>query len=274
MTLGMRLYELWRLRVGLIVSLVIALFASVLTSYRVSLFPPGVHPKAMAMAEASTQILVDNPKSVLLDLSVGTVQLDQMTQRALVLGNIITSAPVRDDIARRVHLPARVIQISGPLTPQYPRPIANDPQDQRSTTDLLRSNNQYRINVNANPTVPILDIYTEASSPKTAENLANAAVAGLRDYLSGVAGVNGAAEETRLDQLGRAQAGSVTGSVNGEVAGLVFFFVFVFSSIGALVVARMIRGWRFSSEIHGLTKVNGHLDTDAASAVRPQQMLR
>jgi hypothetical protein len=238
MKLGMHLHELWRLRLGLVLSLVFAILVSMTSAYKVGVFPPGLQPKAMEMSAAS----------VLLNLGVGADQLDQMVQRALLLGNVMASTPVRQYIARRADLPAQVIQISSPLTPQYPRPIANDPQNALRTTDLLRSNNEYRIDVKANPTVPILDIYTDASSVNTAKVLANAAVDGLRDYLGVVAESQGTppSQQVRLEQLGLAQGGSVTGGVNVEVAALVFLLVFVLSSLASLVAARVVRGWRVS----------------------------
>lgn len=251
MKLGMHLYELSRLRVALVLSVLLATLVALSSAYAINLLPPGLQPKALRMSAASTHVLVDDPKSALLNQGVGSAQLDQMTQRALLLGNVMaTSVPVRQYIARRAGVPEQVIEMSSPLTPLYPRPIADNPQDQRRTTDLIRSNNEYRIAVKANPTAPILDIYTEASSVKMATALANAAVDGLRDYLAANAQSEGvpANDQARLEQLGRAQGGSVTGGVNVEVATLVFLFVFALSCVASLAVARILRGWRLAAD--------------------------
>ena len=254
MKLGIHLYELWRLRVGLVVAVVLATMVSLATAYRVSIAPPGLHPRMMGMAAASTHVLVDNPKSVLLDLGQGASQLQDISQRALLLGNVMASLPVREYVARSSGVPAGLIQVTSPLTPQYPRPIADDPQNQRAVTDLLSSNDQYRINIKANPTVPILDIYTEASTVKTAKALANGAVSGLREYLAGVS-LNGgipAGSQVRLVQLGAAQGSGVTGAVNVEVAVLAWMFTFMLASLANLMIARMTRGWRLSQEVERL----------------------
>jgi hypothetical protein len=250
MKFGIHLYELWRSRVGLVLSLVFAVAISLTTAYRVTLFPPGLRPKAMEMSAATTHVLVDSPNSVLLHLGVDADQLDEMSQRALLVGNLMGTSPVEQYIARRAGVPAPLIQVSPPLTPAYPRPIAGNPQTTRRTTDLVHSNNQYRINVKWNPTVPWLDIYTEASNVNTAEALANAAVDGTRDYLEAVAASQRvpADQQVRLDQLGLAVGGSVTSGVNVEVAVLVFLFVFALSSAATLVIARVVRGWRLSAE--------------------------
>jgi hypothetical protein len=247
MKFGMHLYELWRLRIGLVVSLVLAFLVSLSSAYSIS--PSGVRPRALGMSTASTHVLVDNPQSVLLNLGLGATQLDEMSQRALLLGNVMSSLPVRQYIASRAGVPAQALQISSPVTPQYPRPLATDPQNTPTTTDLIHSNNEYRIDVEANPTVPILDIYTEASSVTTAKKLANAAVDGLRDYLAALGAREGVtqAEQVRLEQLGSAQGGTVTGGVNLEVALLSFLFVFALASVASLVIARVVRGWRLSA---------------------------
>ena len=46
---------------------------------------------------------------------------------------------------------------------------------------------QYRLDIEANPTVPMLDIYSEAPTADSATLLANAAVAELRAYLGDLA---------------------------------------------------------------------------------------
>jgi hypothetical protein len=227
------------------------------------------------MSAASTHVLVDNPSdSVVLDLGVGSAQLDQMSQRALVLANVMASLPVRAYIAHRAHVPAQVIQVSPPLTANYPLPIAGDPQNQRKTTDLVRSNNQYRISIKANPTVPIIDVYTEASSVRTAKALANGAVEGLRDYLADVARAQGvpASHRPRLEQLGRAEGDGVTGAVNVEVAILVFAFVFALSSAASLGLARVVRGWRRSRELAGPR--TAHRATNGAAHLTDEELQR
>ena len=70
MRFGMRLRELWSHRLGLVVSLAIALFAAFWSVEKVSLFPPGVESRNLETASASTRVLVDMPKSLALDLSV------------------------------------------------------------------------------------------------------------------------------------------------------------------------------------------------------------
>jgi hypothetical protein len=242
MKLGMLLYRLWHTRVVVVVSVLVATLAAVSSAYRISLSPPRVTPRAIGMATASTQVLIDNPESIVLDLNVGSYQLSQMAQSATLIGNIMVSPAVQQDIAKRVGIPVGLLQTSAPATPQFPQAITTP--HNRKTTDLLASNDQYRINVQANPTVPILDIYTEAHSPALAKALANAAVSGLRDYLSAFRQSVPVKQQVRIEQLGAAQGGAVTGGLRVEVLGLVFFFALIVTCILGLLVERVIKGWR------------------------------
>ncbi len=261
MKLGMLLHGLSRRPVVLGLSLVVAAVAAVFSVYRITVSPPGLHARSVGMAAASTQVLVDNPYSIVLDLNQGSYQLQQLAQSATLLGDVMVSLPVREDIARRVGVPVDLIQTSAPATPQFPQAITSP---NRTTSDLLSSNDQYRINVQANPTVPILDIYTEASRPAIAEALANAAVAGLRDYLQTYAHAVPARQQVRLEQLGAAQGGAVTGGLRVEVLALVFFAAFVVSCTVGMLIVRVRHGWqtsRRSVELRsGIATTNGTAD--------------
>jgi hypothetical protein len=262
MKLGVFLHDLWHRRVIVVASLLIAAVAATVSAYRISLFPPGLQPRSIGMAAASTQVLVDKPNSVVLDLNQGSIQLQQMAQSATLLGNVMVSPAVRQGIARRVGVPAELIQTAAPATPQFSQAITS-PQH-RKTTDLLSSNNQYRIDVQANPTVPIVNIYTEAHSVLMAKALANAAVASLRDYLNSLApGVPGS-QNVSIEQLGTAEGGAVTGGLRAEVIALVFLFAFVISAAVLLGLTRVINGWKMSPKPTepglALTAVNGRAD--------------
>jgi hypothetical protein len=247
MQVGKALYQLSRRPRLVGLSLLIAALAAVFSAYRVSLAPPALHSRAIGMAAASTQVLVDNPYTIVLDLNQGSYQLQQMAQSATLLGNVIGSLSVRADIAKIVGVPVQAIDTTEPATPEFPQAIALP--NNRKTTDLLASNNQYRINIQANPTVPILNIYTEAHSPAMAKALANAAVTGLRDYLATVAPSTPAKKQIQLDQLGQAQGGAVTGGLRVEVLLLVFLFALAITGTVLFVIDRIVRGWRLAKDV-------------------------
>jgi hypothetical protein len=245
MQLGIQLRKLWRSRLVLGVSLAIAVLVTVQSTYRVSLLPPSIKAKALETGTASTHVLVDTPRSTVLDLRQGTYFLEGMTRRAVLLGNIMASLPVREYVARRAGIPADWIRASTPTTPDYPRPV-QDPQNQRHTSDVLHPASEYRFKVFANPTVPVLDIYAQGPTAKAAEELGNAAVDGLKDYLAASARMQGVPTrlQVQLKQLGRAHGEVLNPGVRLQATLVLFFFVFALSCASLLGIARIRAGWR------------------------------
>lgn len=262
MKLGMRLRELWGHRLGLMLSLAIALFAGFWSVTRVSVLPPRVESRHLEIASASTRVLVDMPRSMVLDLSEQVTDIESLTNRALLVGNLIGSAPVRESIARRVGIPAARIQVAAPLTREWPRAM-QQAGTKRSTSDILRSPDEYRINVRANPTVPVLEISTVAPTAQAAARLANGAVLGTEDYLRGVAARESVTpvRQTKLEQLGRAQGGVINQGVSIKVALLSFLLTFTVSCIGVLAMARIRRGWAAQAVAASRPPVGWETDT-------------
>lgn len=244
MRFGMRLRELWGHRIGLLASLAVALLAAFWSVQQVSLFPPSAEPRRLETAAASTRVLVDTPKSLVLDLEVPVIDIEGITNRALLVGNLIGSGPVREAIARRVGVPAERLEVSAPLTREWPRAI-KQAGTTRSTSDILKSPDQYRLNVRSNPTVPVIELSAQAPTAAAAERLANGAVLGAQDYLRDLARRQSipATEQIRLEQLGRAKGGVINGGVSIQVAALSFLLAFGAGCFTVLVVARIRAGW-------------------------------
>jgi opacity protein-like surface antigen len=227
----MLLHRLWHTRKVLVPSLVAAVLAVVLSG-----------PRVADMSTASTQALVDNPSTIVLDVKQGSYQLQQLAQSATLLGNVMVSIPLQQDIARRAGIPSSALQTTAPATPQSPQALTSP--NKRKTGDLFASNDQYRINVQANPTVPMLTVYTEARTAAMAKNLANASVASLRAYVAKMDQSIPANQRVNVYQLGRAEGGTVTGGLRLQSAALVFFFAFVAASALGLGLLRVVEGWK------------------------------
>lgn len=247
MEFGIRMRALSQLRAGVIASAVLALVAAVWSVGKISLLPPSVTPRSLEMATASTQVVVDTPRSAMLDLRQNAYNFAGLTDRAVLLGNVIASPPVRAAIARRARVPFDLLRVAPPLTAKQPRPLAEG-GNKRRTNDILKSNDQYRLSIRANPTVPVLDIYAQAPTAKTAENLANAAVDGLRAHLTGLAGSERTppAEQIRLVQLGRARGAVINGGVEWQVALLAFVLTFAAACATSIFLSRVKQGWRMA----------------------------
>lgn len=244
MDIGIRLRRLWGLRGGVALCLAVALFAAAWSVYHVSPLPPQLTPRSLEMATASTHVVVDTPASTVLDLRQSTLDFESLRNRAVLLGNVIAGSTVRDAIARRARVPAGALRIQAPLTKEQAA-APPDSGNERHTSDILKSNDQYRLDIQANLSVPMLDIYAQAPTAASAGLLANAAVDELRAYLVRLAATQRtpAPSQVKLLQLGRAQGVVINRGVRWEVAALAFILAFAFSCASVLYLARVRAGW-------------------------------
>jgi hypothetical protein len=250
--LGIRLRSLWHIRGWVAGCIVFSLVAALWSIDQVTLFPPGLKSRSLHMATATTQLVVDYPRSGLVDIRQDTYGMTSLTNRAILLGNVIASPPVRDSIARRAHVPVNSLQILPPLTPKQPRTLA-EAGNERHTSDILKLNDQYRLSIQANPTVPILHIYAQAPSAESAGLLANGAVDSLRGYLTTLAGSSGTPGQDRikLTQLGRAEGDVIDDGIAWRAA-LLAFILTLGASLATVIFFRRVReGWRLSARAEG-----------------------
>jgi hypothetical protein len=236
--------ELWSSKAGLGIALAIALLAATRVVYQISLVPPKLERDRLDLATASTRVLVDTPRSALVDLRQTTYDLTSLTNRAVLVGNVMASPPVREFIARRSGLEPEQIAMSPPLTPDQPRPLAGSAQEP-STTDILERPDGYRVSIEANPTAPVLDVEAVGPDPGTATRLADATVTGMEDYLDEVASAQGTPDDSRvsISALGEARGDVINPGSDRIVALLVFVATFFIASGAVLVVNRLRRSF-------------------------------
>lgn len=248
MGFGIRMRGLWQIRGWVAGCCAFAFLAAVWSVDGVGLFPPRLTSRSLEMAAASTQLVVDTPRSTLVDIREDTYDLNSLTNRAVLLGNVMSSPLVRADIARRAHVPFDALQVTPPLTRQQPRVIA-EAGTERHSTDILKLNGVYRLNIEANPTVPFLRIYAQTPDARSAGALANAAVDGVRAYLDNLAlsTRTPVGQQVRLTQLGRAHGQVINKGIQWRGAFLVFLLMFAVSCATVIWVRRVREGWRLAA---------------------------
>jgi hypothetical protein len=250
--IGIRLRKLWRLKLGVVISVAAALFAGLWAIEKISLFPPHLQPRSLEMATASTHVVIDTPTSMLIDLRQDTYDLESLENRAVLLGNVIASTGVRERIARDAGLPVERLRVQPPLTRAQAAPPV-DSENAKKTSDILKSTDQYRIYIAANPTVPVIDIYTQTPDAKSAAVLANASVDELKTYLVGLAASQHTPpkQQIRLIQLGRARGTVINANVKWQAALLAFLITFGVCSASVIFLARVRAGWRLAALAEG-----------------------
>ncbi len=236
---------LWGRRPWVAASLVLALLMGVWSVVQISVIPPRLTPRSLQMATATTHVVVDTPRSSILDLSQDTYVLDALRQRAIVLGNVPAQGAVQMAIAHRAQVPVDSLQVTPPLTPTQPR-VVEGSSNQKHATDIFASTDQYRISIQTNPTVPIMDIYSQAPTAQKAEIMANAVVDELRAYLARVALAQGTpkADQISLVQLGRANGAVINDGIKWQVGLLAFVLTFFFACATVILFSRVREGWR------------------------------
>jgi len=241
----MHMRELWEHKLGFVIALTIALLAGG-RMYGFSLFPPGLE-RSSDNGRAATHVLVDTPRSTTIDLRQGTFDLEGLTNQALLVGNAMASPAVRERIARSTGVSVDAIRVSTPLNAE--RVESGGAQGVEGLPQVF----PYRLDIQANPTVPLVDINTEAPTEDAAVKLADAAAAGLNSYLATIAGGDAAPADSRVDlvQLGRAQPVATSRGAGPLSTLLVFVLVFAAASATVLFVTRVRKGWRASDNALG-----------------------
>lgn len=241
MTFGARLYGIFRHRRAVAVSLCIAIVACIWTLYRPTLLPPGLHQRALSIGAASTVLLVAPPNLV---VGGNSYQYESLVNRATLLGNVMVSPPVLDSAARAIGVRSSRIQATAPMTANVPRALI-DPGSGGSATDIIASPDQYKLEIQADPSVPILHVYTQAPTKTQAVRFATASVQAATSYLQQLQSNEKipAAQQVSVEQLGSARGGIANPGGPTQMAILVFVGVFCVSLWFSVIVAKIRGGW-------------------------------
>jgi hypothetical protein len=211
-------------------------------SYRVSFSPFGLHAKRSEYAGATTTVLIDRHRSALADDSADVLSL---SIRAAVYAQFSQTGPVLKAAAAAAGIQPAQIATGGPLATgggQIP--------SEQVANQLIGEGSPYRMNFQAaDPTVaqiPTLSIYAQAPTPVLAEQMANGAYSGLRDYLR----VSEQTEHVRpvnqiiVRQLAPAQGAVIASSVSKAISALAALGIFVVLCMLIIAVPGLRRMWR------------------------------
>lgn len=218
-----------------------ALAAAVLSVSRVSVLPPQIEARNLQIAIASTHVFIDSPVRGTLEPQVFPQHADAVAERAHLLSRMLASRPALKFVARRAGVPADRIAAISRGTEDMPL-VLSEPGSEERANQIATSSRPYRLELQARPTAPVLDIYAQAPSTDEAERLANGAVAGLRDYLRELARRRTLAENyvpLRLLQQGRPHASVVNPGAALSIALLTFLVVFALCLFTWLLATRL-----------------------------------
>ena len=222
-----------------------ALLAGVVVALAVAYL--SVASKPLQYSAASTQVFIDSPSSVLGNVNPAITSL---TTVATVDANFMTSPAMLDLIAGKVGLSGAQLEATGPVA-SLPRAVVEPTATQRNV-QLTGETAPYRLDYSNNPNLPIVGVDTQAPTTKMAIALANAAVAGLSDYVANIQARDNVPPNQRIviRQLGSATGQVVNAGVGKKLAVMVFVAIFFLWCIGILVASRFRKSWRASAQLY------------------------
>jgi len=203
----------------------------------------GGNPNALQISVASTHVLLDTPAPSITQRRAPPRAVDGLTKRGQLYVEIVASPPVLDRVARRMGIPSDQLGAVSRVTGDLPHTLT-EPDSETRAAEIRNTRYPYRLELQARPDVPVIDIYSQAPTTDGAERLADAAVSGLRDYLRSLAAAQRFSEPApvRLRQLALARGGVVNSKAGPAIAFLSFVVFFAITcSILLLVVSRRMR---------------------------------
>jgi hypothetical protein len=236
------LRELWRFRMSVLTAAVFALAVAVLLMFRVSI-PGGIESRQYQVGIASTTALVDTPSSQVVDLGDTGSDVGSLSARASLLASLMTSSPIKDEIARRAGVaPDALIAIppssdAAGAAPAQSGVVAGDRQ-----AVVLKA----KVPALESGEVPIIAVETQAPDARRAATLADEAISVLQSHLESVAATGKVPADRRIvvRQLGPARAGVIRRGPGPLLAIVGAIAVLGLSCGGLLGISWLVRVWR------------------------------
>jgi len=239
------LQELWLHRVLVVPVVLISLLAGGATAYRITL-PADVESRQYELGIASVRALVDTPSSQVVNLGGDTgTDIASLSARASLLASLLTSAPIKDQIAKRAGLTPRAL-----VTPATTAAAqADDITDAYVTAADPRAHTlSASVPTLEKGQLPMIYVETQAPDAEQAARLADHAIAQLKTHLSTVAAEERLPEARRLviTQLGPARSATVR---RGPGLAKAIFIAILVCGLGLgsiLGTTWLVRAWRLA----------------------------
>jgi capsular polysaccharide biosynthesis protein len=224
---------------------ILGVIAAISTSYRIT--RSGLEKRSFEFGAAQTQVLVDSPRSSLIDL---TQETPPLATRAAVYAQFMRSNVVKQEIAKEVGVPADRIVAQGPFTTAGGTQNIPRPSEARSN-EIRGERNRYRLVFDYTQDLPIISIYAQAPTAAEAIKLANGTVSGVRRYVASLEKQQDVPEgaRTQIRELGAADGGVVNAGVNKIMMVLAFIAVMIAGCTLIVVVVSMRRGFQRAADV-------------------------
>lgn len=249
MEIAYSLRRLWRRRLWVVVVLIVALVCSIALTEKVDVFPPALHSKkGLEGGAASISLLVDSPHSAIGNLNSS---LDPLVSRAALIALLTKSDSVRQQIVKRMGISpnalSATVTIPNPYSPSLPPTLSAGAR----ANALIGDTSPFQISTEPEISAPIVDIYAQAPTGKSAIALANATSGAVRHFVSHFQHEDAIPKLSRLKlrTLGEATGGDVNSGTGVLVAILAFIGIFILGCLGILAISRIVDEFRIDRDL-------------------------
>ncbi|MEZ5062961.1 MAG: hypothetical protein R2700_15890 [Solirubrobacterales bacterium] len=183
-----------RLAAAIGASVLVALIAAFLSVFRVGMLPPEIQMRPLSAGVATGHALV-GPKLERGDITdvdelTEAYEIDTRVDQAELVANVLTSGKVVDRLAARMGIDPTDIDAQTQVTTSVPDALTEPGFSDRSA-QIAAEGRSYKLDVQANPYLPVIDIYALGPTAGDAAELADRAIAAANSYLRGLAGLRG-----------------------------------------------------------------------------------
>jgi hypothetical protein len=231
------LNELWNRRLWVVAATVVALLVGISTNYKL----PSFEKRAQLVGAATSQVLIDSSTSAIADVDRDPGPL---ANRAVVLAQYMSSAEARTAIAAKMGLSPTQIAADGPFSTLTDRSTYQATPAGPRANQLTEENAIYRLVFDAQLSLPIISIYTQAPDATGATKLASAATGVLTGYVVELDKGIPPARQIIVSRLGEPEGGTVNDGANPILAFLAFLGVLVVLCTLIVVGSGLWRQWQ------------------------------
>lgn len=223
------------------VSAVVAMIATVASLATFTLLPPGISMRHLEDGGAVTHAAIRLPGP---RRPASLTGFESQAKRLNLIGNLMTGVPVLNRIGRLIGVDPGDITATTQVTEDVSRSFI-EPDAERRANEILASHDPYKLEIQARPSLPVLDVYAQAPSVAGAEALADASIGATNSYLRKLArddGVSGPPPVT-LTRLGAARGETLEPVARPLIALLTFVVAFLVCFGLLFALAQIRRGW-------------------------------
>lgn len=231
------LNELWKRRLWVLAAVVVAALVGISTTYSL----PSFEKQAQLTGAASSQVLIDSSTSAIADVERDPAPL---ANRAVVLAQYMSSSEARTAIAAKMDISPGQIAADGPFSTLTDRSTYQAVPAGPRANQLTEENAVYRLVFDAQLTLPILSIYTQAPDAASATELAAAATAVLTSYVKELDEGIPTNRQITVRSLGEPEGGTVNDSASATLAFMAFVGVLIMLCALIVIGSGLVRQWR------------------------------